>query len=109
VRPPRRLVVGPHVYSVSFDAEATARTCREQSTDLLGHTNHRNLRIMIDPDQAPSQQRDTMLHEALHAVFEVAAVQFSSEKEESCIRSLTPALLDLLRRNPKLVRFLLDD
>ena len=50
-----------------------------------------------------------MLHETLHACFMVAGInnRMSDTLEEETINSLSPLLLDTLRRNPGLVAYLL--
>ncbi len=105
---PRRIHVGPHIYSVVCDAAAMAAECRDAGEDLVGRCSHRTLTIHIEPDQARSQMRDTLLHEVLHAVANMTALdgEWGDEREEEVILRLAPALLDVLRRNPRLVAFL---
>lgn len=105
---PKRLRVGPYSYTVANDADTANRVCREREADLLGHTDSRALLIMVEPDQAPGQARDTILHEALHALMSLGNVYDDPKREEEVVSQLSPLLLDLLRRNPKLVAFLLD-
>jgi hypothetical protein len=108
VKLPRRIHVGPHIYSVVCDAAAMAAECRDAGEDLVGRCSHRTLTIHIEPDQARSQMRDTLLHEVLHAVANMTALdgEWGAEREEEVILRLAPALLDVLRRNPRLVAFL---
>lgn len=105
---PRRVHVGPHTYRVVCDAVAMAVECRDAGEDLVGRCSHRTLTIHIEPDQAASQMRDTLLHEVLHAVANMTALdgEWGDEREEETILRLAPALLDVLRRNPRLVAFL---
>lgn len=66
-------------------------------------------RIAISEGQASDQERDTVLHEALHACFQIAAIQVgSSEEEEAICSALSPVLLDMLRRSPALASWLLE-
>lgn len=105
---PTEIIVGPFVYTVSTDENEMLRTCREERTDLLGFSDHRLLRILIRPDQADGMARDTMLHEIVHVVASVSglAEDWGSEREEQIVQRMTPLLLDVLRRNPKLVAHL---
>lgn len=66
--------------------------------------------IKVDVDQHPSQLRDTIWHELLHAMwFEGGLSQIvpEDEKEEMCVRVLATLSLYCLRKNPKLVKVLL--
>ena len=65
-------------------------------------------RVLIRNAQGPDQERDTLLHEVLHAALKVAGVRVGSSKsEEAMVRGLAPVLLDVLRSSPELVGFLL--
>ena len=55
--------------------------------------------------QSLSDQRDTMLHEVLHGVDQVAGTSAG----EAVVEAWAPVLLDVLRSNPGLVAFLLAD
>ncbi len=105
---PGKVHVGPHTYRVICDTAAMNAECRDASEDLAGRCSHRTLTIHVDPDQARSQMRDTLLHEVLHAVANMTALdnEWGDEQEEEVILRLAPALLDVLRRNPRLVEFL---
>lgn len=111
VSPPSSVAVGPFRYRVSLDSQEMLRMCRSQRTDLLGNCDQRSLTILVEPDQAAGQMADTMMHEVLHAVVDMVGLgsEWGSEKEEAVVTRLSPALLDVLRRNPELVAYLLDE
>lgn len=107
--PPAGVVVGPFRYAVVVDKDAIARASHaDGGGSLSGQTDKDRLTIVIDPDQADDQLADTVLHECLHAVMGLvgADVELGVEKEEQLVRRVSPVLLDLLRRNPKLVAWL---
>lgn len=104
---PGAIIVGPAVYEVVLDKAEMNAVCREEMRDLLGSTSHRKLVITIDPDQAPGCMRDTLLHECLHTLAMTTDAFDSREQEEAGVGRLSPVLLDLLRRNPGLVSYLL--
>lgn len=54
---------------------------------------------------APALEADTTLHELLHAAWSVAGLP-DKATEEQAINSLTPIILCILRDNPDLVRWL---
>lgn len=97
-KPPTKVQIGAVTYAVSLDLGRIP-------DDKYGYTEVGRQNIYIHPEQGPDQMADTLLHECLHGVW--AQVALSSDAEEVIIRSLTPLLLDTLRRNPKLTAFLL--
>lgn len=101
---PRRVWIGPHPYKMSYDSETLEREGRERGHSLAGLSNHVDQEFSIDPSQAPTGERETVLHEVLHAVF--ALTELSGDVEEDTISRLSPAMLDVLRRNPRLVAYL---
>lgn len=98
MKPPAKVVVGPHTYTVAHAAGMTD----------FGNTNTRTQRIILADDQSPGALRDTVLHEVLHCV--VAHAGFSQEwedREEGIVNRLTPVVLQVLRDNPRLVSYLI--
>jgi hypothetical protein len=107
--PPRRVTVGPVRYKVRQDAEAVLAAQRSEGNEaLLGHCDAQRLIIVVDDALAAGAQREILLHELLHALTLALAMQdeLGEKAEELIVARLAPALLDLLRRNPKLVRWL---
>lgn len=100
---PRSIVVGPVVYDVTFEDMS--------GQGVTGRTGVDALRILISTTSARGQQRDTLLHEILHAIFSMVGLteDLGPVTEESHILRLAPAILDVLRRNPDLVQYLIDD
>lgn len=98
---PKEVVIGPYSYDVTVD----------KGLDLLGETqNHDSTIVVRRPGQSPDCERDTMLHEVLHATLFVSGLSHPLEhdKEEELVRTLTPWLLAVLRDNPALMAYLLD-
>lgn len=98
---PKRLKIGPYDYKVQphvFD------------DGDYGECDCKKLVIRVDTSTAPGTVRDTIVHEALHALLDLVGFgkRLTEEAEEDLVRSLSPALLDLLRRNPSLVDFILE-
>lgn len=114
-RPPATITVGPYVYDVTtsqrdFDIATRTAVCRGDEPAFYGTTNHHALRIIIDPSQAPRAMRDTTLHETLHAITDLVGLraELTTDEEEQFVTRVSPALLDVLQRNPDLVAFLVD-
>lgn len=100
MKAPDRLRVGPHVWRVR-------RRALDADGELYGRTEEQRLLITIAPGRAPSQERDTLLHELLHALWSHCALDQDDDEQERIVRSLAPWLLAALRDNPQLVAFLL--
>ena len=58
--------------------------------------------ILVDPTLPPSEQGRTLLHEALHAVWDVYGLPATVTQEGACSRLEGP-LLCLIRDNPHMV------
>jgi hypothetical protein len=97
---PKSVTVGPHVYRIVAQRAAIDRASAACGETLVGQCDRNTLTIVVDPSLAASQLADTVLHETLHACFDVigASEQVTMEIEERLVRALSPVLLDLLRR-----------
>lgn len=84
---------------------------------LLHDEGHRGdsrpdqLLIRLDIDRPTTAVAETLLHEALHCAWSETALREHSvaEHEEAVVTGLAPLLLELLRRNPEFVKYLLSD
>ncbi len=81
--------------------------------EAMGYTNTVMQEIVSRgvPACGPDQERDTLMHETLHAIFALTGLDLEQDdaKTESMISRLSPALLDVLRSNPTFTQHLLDD
>jgi hypothetical protein len=104
---PHTLQIGPFVYTVYADLEKI-KDAEKESGSLFGVTTVGDLEILLHPTSHDLVQRETLLHEVLHAVFHNVGLseKLGDKAEEQMIRSLSPALFDLLLRNPQLVAYL---
>lgn len=111
MKPPASVRVGNHVYRLTASPQRAA-----DSDVTFGITFTERTEIVLNPDQAASQLRDTVLHELLHAVCDDVGLTdyrdapkdsvLSQELEERVVRALAGGVLALLRRNPRLVTYL---
>lgn len=108
---PDRIQFGPTTYRVTIDELDLLREMRSQRCDLLGFSNHRHTVIGLTTDQSPASMRDTVLHEVVPVLLEQTGIgrELEDDTEERYVTRLTPALLDLLRRNTELLEFLTHD
>lgn len=96
---PTSVKVGPHPYKVAASDDVAHATGEDEG--LFGHVDHRACVITIGSDMSLSQSQDTVLHEALHAV-----LLYLGKDDEDLVALITPPLLDLLQRNPRMVEYL---
>lgn len=109
---PTSVVVGPFTHPVVVDE----KRCKDADI-AFARFNTIDGEILVNPDQGGMQLRDSVLHEVTHAICELlgchaggdAAIFDGRDHEERFVRGFSPALLDVLRRNPALVAFLLAD
>jgi hypothetical protein len=101
---PNTITISAHVYTV---------TVKKLRHSLAGHIHYRKGAISIYPGMPVSRERETLLHEVLHGVIQAVGSKYAlAENGDECealIRAISPTLLDTLRRNPRLVRYLLED
>lgn len=105
---PAAVELGPFRYTVTTAELDLLRAAERQRSTLMGHADHETLTVVVDGRMAVGAQRETLMHELLHVVTEVAGLNstWSSADEEANVRRLSPIVLELLRRNPAAVAFL---
>lgn len=100
--PPSTIRVGACDWRVTVAADAK----------LFGKTRHKATEILLC-EQSPASMRDSLIHEVLHAVWWCAGgeklLDIDKDAEERLIRLLSPWLLSLIRDNPHLVAYLVND
>lgn len=62
--------------------------------------------IDIVDGQDPIEERDTVLHEVMHAILHCQGREHGGEGEELYVRALAAGVLMVLRDNPKFVKYL---
>ena|SRR3990167_1553124 len=103
---PSIVKVGPYRYRVRTDKDAVAEA---RGDSYQGFHSAPRLMLAIDPDYPRDKVAETLVHEALHAVWMV--VNLPREKlegvtAETVVGALAPTLLGVLRDNPALVSYL---
>lgn len=99
------IIVGPFTYTVNRDQAALDREAHSSARAIDGFVQRSRLEIVVSPDLAADYEREVVLHEVLHTVFGLVGL----DDEEDPVRRIAPVLLDVLQRNPDLVRYLTDD
>ncbi len=106
---PTTVVVGPHVYEIVFSDEEINRIGNDSRVEfLMGHHSARQSKIYIrDTGLSVTQERDTLLHEILHAVWSMVGLdEMSDLSEEQIINAIAPSLLAALTGSPEVTLWL---
>lgn len=99
MKPPATVKVGPHLYRVVLVPDGVLI-----DGGTAGHCATSRLVIAIEPELAPSQVCDTIIHECLHALLD--GTDLDPDVEERVALCLAPGLLLLLESNPDLVAYI---
>jgi len=103
---PAVVQVGPMRYSVVADKAKCDAEAVDTGRRVMGYSDHSALEIAVKAGMARDQEADTVLHEVLHCCLRQSDGELGNEVEERVVGSLSPLLLDTLRRNPALVAYL---
>lgn len=95
MRPLKLRIIGKD-YSVTYTYDAPV------NDDTQGHCDYLALKIAVREGLAPSEERSTLLHEALHCVSHAMGLHF----DESQIERLESGLYALIADNPEFLQYL---
>lgn len=103
---PKSIVLGCHEYEIRSDRD-TARLLRDE--DSRGDSRPDHLIIRIDADRPHTAVAETLFHESLHCAWNHTALNLGLEEgeEETVVTAISPLIVEMLRRNPDLVAYLL--
>jgi hypothetical protein len=116
MNPPETIIVAGHPFKVELVTNADELLGPEPTKGEVGRTEIARGRMRIRSDDGMSEHnvRDTVLHETIHAVLSMTYLDQekdvfrTSRQGERLVDALGTNLLDTLRRNPDLVRYLMD-
>lgn len=91
---PRKLRVLGKTYTV---------ICRKMDDDALGMHKQKSQEIFVRDDLGPDLERDTFLHETIHAIDETLNLGLT----EAQVNSLGAAVYAVLSDNPKAVDYIM--
>ena len=110
MKKPKKVAVGHVVYDIREEDRLS------EITGTSGTCGQDVQVILIDTQLGPDQERETVLHELLHAIFyatsaskmleELEKVADVKDLEERFIQPVAGRLLEVLRDNPGLVEYL---
>ena len=105
MKPPKSVRVGPHDFSVTLAPELS----NAGASGLCGTDTQE---VHVDMKLGPTVERETVLHELLHAVWGQTFLSrrypdnAGDSEGEGIIDELAPRILALLRDNPRLITYL---
>jgi len=108
MKPPRRIRLGGHVWTLHFGEipKKYEEYFGDQLENLFGCTNRENMEIWISTKYPPAVQKQTLLHELMHAMAYAFVPQSFSAFDEKEIERLSCALYALFEQNKPLIEWL---
>ena len=98
---PKKIKIGPYNYVVELFPDAT-------TTDH-GACVYNHQTIFLSSNQHAERAGDTLLHEVLHAIWDVTGFDVMPDlHEESIVRGMATMLSAVLRDNPQFAKFILE-
>lgn len=104
---PKKIQIGPKTFDVIVSEADINALSVELEEKVAGAMQISKQKIFLRPGEHPQFQAETLLHEVLHAQLDNFELEY--KLEESIVLTLSTGLLDTFRRNPKFVRYLVDD
>lgn len=98
---PDAIKCGAFVYRV----RCKKRLVSDEQERLYGQARHGELAILLDRGMHPANQRETLLHEVIHAV----ANERHLDLPEECVNQLSHGLAAILIDNPDFTAIFLAD
>lgn len=98
---PKKIKIGPYTYTVDLYPDSTVS---DHGACVYSHQT-----IFLNPSQHAERAGDTLLHEVLHAIWDLAGFDTMPDlHEETIVRSYASWLTAVLKDNPELARFVLN-
>lgn len=110
-KPPTAVDILGHTYEIKWCEKEIMQEKADTGNECMGLTRNMQQEIVVDPSYHPQQQRDTLLHEMLHAISWCAVVDYvhaedASQAEEHVVNQLAPHLLLVFKQNPAVFAWL---
>ena len=95
-----RIYVAPYWYTIKYDKLLSS------VAGVLGACGTDDLTMLMQADNPPDVMAETLLHEAMHAMWAQTNLlkMFSSDEQEAVIYAMAPRIMAMLRDNPALAR-----
>ncbi len=103
---PQSVKVGWNKYKIELVEEF--EQLLENNLQVCGECLHAEGMINLLEFQGKEFLKRTLLHEILHCILEVYGIDLRNKNEEATIDGLATALMELIKNNPKLIKYLGD-
>src|SRR5271169_6288999 len=103
---PESVLVGALRYTVSTDPAGFLLVQVPEGDTLYGLTDKSELVIYLNPVCGQDRQKQTLMHEVIHAAWDEAQLDGGKHDEEKIATFLGPMLTRVIRDNPSLIAWL---
>lgn len=104
---PDKVKVHTYTYTIKEEAEPKGL----DGSPAFGYCEYRNQIIVIDKELPRERKQAILMHELLHAVMDAINFDIKGtppiDVEETIVVDMAPMLVNLLKDNPKLVKYIL--
>ena len=104
---PKTVKISPYLWVIKWSRQSVLSF--HPNGDACGACDMQSMVIAVDPGKAEDYARATLLHEILHACIRSSDPTLDDEHEETVVAAITGPLLSMLRDNPEVVDYLMDD
>ena len=104
---PGSVQLGPYTFSITDSKLEHAKACLDNDGMVYGYIRYGKCQIILDPDQEEMHKRVSLMHELLHAIWHLS--DWTHKDDELPMRVMATGMVDTLRRNPNLVRYILGE
>lgn len=107
---PKSVLIGPCKWKVKWGAKKIKKH-ESFITDAYGLSVPMENTIYVDDALPLDSQREIFFHELLHSImstYQIAIVGSKEDREEALVGTLSPLLLDTLKRNSDMAEWLME-
>ena len=104
---PRLVKISPYTWSIKWSRHEVLK--HHPNGDACGACDMESMSIAVDPGKHEDYARATLLHEILHACIRSSDPTLDDEHEETVVAAITGPLLSMLRDNPDVLDYLMDE
>ena len=83
---------------------------QKQMPEYFGYSSYEDSKILLNTEMPHDLRRETLLHEIMHMCVEIrnrsGGLSYPTPDEDKYIETISPALMEVLRDNPELVKWL---
>lgn len=113
---PEHVFIGNHTWEIRWiDTDQWTVEREPEDADAVTHARINQIAVKLDPGAMESHYQESVVHEIMHAVWDATMLTHyhsnvtDSDREEFIVGASTPMLLFVIKQNPQLVAWLLDD